>query len=167
MYAESPSIICKGVFSFWPPTRSSQIHYTLWGDTHPCFPKLCFVLIFSHSRNNVKVRPLPSVCSLAVVVEVGCKPREIFSVVTGATDPDSVSPSLTSIFDFSCSTVKLTLEQQMRAASFQDQVVYWDVMPQYFNIGTEQWAACPLYYGFHFMSWVSPQKRRIGQFLKM
>lgn len=39
----------------------------------------------------------------------------------------------------------------------------WDAMPQYFNIGTKQWVACPLNYGIRFVTGPH-RKKRISHF---
>lgn len=36
----------------------------------------------------------------------------------------------------------------------------WDVLPQYFNIGTKQWAACPLNYGIRFLTGPPRERER-------
>lgn len=78
----------------------------------------CFE-VFHKAEKKEKVRSETSFHSLppAVVVEVGCKPREIFSGVLGAADRGSVSQALRSIWSLRTRGLKLTPEQLVRAAS--------------------------------------------------
>lgn len=90
---------------------------------HPFISLLFFFECFLGPQILARVRLLPAVFSLAVEVEVGSKPREIFSALLGATDPDSVFITNSSHPYLMVVKVKLTPDQPIGTTSLRDRAM--------------------------------------------